>query len=73
MMGPDKRPSDAAFADETAGSASAEPVAEAIARSPSEQQAPSSSDIAQIRIAHLSDLHFGRGFNQTLWSNLSRI
>jgi predicted phosphodiesterase len=73
MVGPDKRPSDAAVADEAAGSATAEPVAQANARSLSEQQAPSSSDIAQIRIAHLSDLHFGRGFNQTLWSNLSRI
>src|SRR5579875_195941 len=26
-----------------------------------------------IRIAHLSDLHFGRGFNGPLWNNLRRI
>jgi len=28
---------------------------------------------AAIRIAHLSDLHFGVGFNEDLWSDLSRI
>jgi 3',5'-cyclic AMP phosphodiesterase CpdA len=30
-------------------------------------------DDASIRIAHLSDLHFGRGFNHPLWNNLRRI
>lgn len=28
---------------------------------------------AKIRIAHLSDLHFGFGFNEDLWNDLSRI
>src|SRR5579885_1293573 len=30
-------------------------------------------DDSTIRIAHLSDLHFGRGFNRPLWNNLRRI
>jgi predicted phosphodiesterase len=35
--------------------------------------APARRVEASLRIAHLSDLHWGRGFNGPLWSNLCRI
>jgi 3',5'-cyclic AMP phosphodiesterase CpdA len=51
-----------------------EPNGEIVAQQHDEQAAAQTpTGTAEVRIVHLSDLHFGRGFNRTLWSNLSRI
>jgi hypothetical protein len=58
---------------ETAKPAIAEPAPDGTIPATAEAQAVDLPATAHLRIAHLSDLHFGRGFNKPLWSNLCRI
>ncbi len=73
MAGAIEPPPSSAASTQVAQPAPAAPAPPVTEPATAEEVAARLRGTAGIRIAHLSDLHFGRGFNRPLWNNLCRI